>query len=128
MLARLLAPASRSERQVLVLLLHESRHAVNTDHTLSLCQLRSAQSTLPNTSYFTWFLALLGAGAVFEVLAFTLFLPVIILAPSKFAICFTIGSVLIMAAFVSLRGWRSQLAHMFSAERLPFSIGAPALC
>ena len=63
---------------------------------------------------------------MFEILAFTLFLPVIILAPSKFALCFTLGSVLVLGAFVSLRGWRSQLVHMFSAERLPFTIGAPA--
>lgn len=78
---------------------------------------------MPNTMNFTWFLALLGAGLLFSVLAFSLFLPIIILAPSKFAICFTIGSVLIMSAFVSLRGWKGQLMHMFSAERLPFTIG-----
>lgn len=78
---------------------------------------------MPNTMNFTWFLALLGAGLLFSILAFTLFLPIIILAPSKFAICFTIGSALIMSAFVSLRGWKGQLAHMFSAERLPFTAG-----
>jgi hypothetical protein len=78
---------------------------------------------MPNTMNFTWFLALLGAGLLFSILAFTLFLPIIILAPSKFAICFTIGSALIMSAFVSLRGWTGQLAHMFSAERLPFTAG-----
>lgn len=82
-----------------------------------------AQSSMPNTMNFTWFLALLGAGLLFSVLAFSLFLPIIILAPSKFAICFTTGSALIMSAFVSLRGWRGQLAHMFSAERLPFTVG-----
>ncbi|EIE25582.1 tetraspanning membrane protein [Coccomyxa subellipsoidea C-169] len=85
--------------------------------------IQSAQSTLPSTSHFTWFLAFLASGIVFLILAFSLFLPVIILAPSKFAICFTFGSALIMGAFVSLRGWKSQLLHMFSAERLPFTIG-----
>ncbi|CAL5219080.1 g844 [Coccomyxa viridis] len=84
---------------------------------------QTAQSSMPNTMNFTWFLALLGAGLLFSVLAFSLFLPIIILAPSKFAICFTIGSALIMSAFVSLRGWRGQLMHMFSAERLPFTVG-----
>lgn len=83
----------------------------------------SAQSSLPSTTHFTWFLAFLGGGAVFLILAFSLFLPVIILAPSKFAICFTIGSLLIMSAFMSLRGWKGQLAHMFSTERLPFTLG-----
>ncbi|CAL8460859.1 g390 [Coccomyxa elongata] len=85
--------------------------------------IQSAQSTLPSTTHFTWFLALLASGIVFLILAFSLFLPVIILAPSKFAICFTIGSALIMGAFVSLRGWKSQLLHMFSSDRLPFTIG-----
>ena len=50
------------------------------------------------------------------------------LAPSKFAVCFTIGSLLLMSAFLSLRGWKSQLSHMFSTERLPFSAGAQAAC
>ena len=56
-----------------------------------------------------------------------LFLPVVMLAPSKFAVCFTIGSLLLMSAFLSLRGWQSQLSHMFSTERLPFSAGVPPL-
>ncbi|KAK9820584.1 hypothetical protein WJX72_011930 [[Myrmecia] bisecta] len=88
----------------------------------------SVSSTLqrvapPTAQQFTYFAVLLGGGVVFLVLAFTLFLPVIILAPSKFAICFTLGSVFIMAAFTSLRGWQSQITHMFSRERLPFTLG-----
>lgn len=56
-------------------------------------------------------------------LAFIVFLPVIILSPSKFALSFTAGCLLIMAGFAQLRGWKQQLSHMFSAERLPFSSG-----
>ena len=39
-------------------------------------------------------------------------LPVIILSPSKFALCFTTGCMLTMAGFAQLRGWRQQLGHM----------------
>ncbi|KAG2489053.1 hypothetical protein HYH03_012489 [Edaphochlamys debaryana] len=50
-----------------------------------------------------------------------LFLPVIILSPSKFALSFTLGCLCIMAGFVQLRGWKTQLQHMASAERLPYT-------
>jgi len=85
---------------------------------------RSVQ--MPSTTQFTYFFSLFAAGLVFLALAFTVFLPVIILAPAKFALCFTLGSALCMAAFLTLKGWRTQLGHMFSAERLPFSVGAPS--
>ena len=78
---------------------------------------------MPNSTQLAYFAAFLGSGVLFLVLAFTLFLPVIMLAPSKFAICFTIGSVLVLSAFVSLRGWRHQLTHMLSADRLLFTLG-----
>ena len=81
--------------------------------------------SLSSTS-LTYFFALLGTGLLFLILAFTLFLPVIMLAPSKFAVCFTIGSLLTLSAFMSLRGWGGQLAHMFSSERLPFTAGVCA--
>lgn len=78
---------------------------------------------MPSSTQLAYFAAFLGSGVIFLVLAFTIFLPVIMLAPSKFAICFTIGSVLVLSAFVSLRGWRHQLTHMFSADRLLFTLG-----
>lgn len=77
---------------------------------------------MPSSTQLAYFAAFLGSGVIFLVLAFTIFLPVIMLAPSKFAICFTIGSVLVLSAFVSLRGWRHQLTHMFSADRLLFTL------
>ncbi|KAK9803362.1 hypothetical protein WJX73_008808 [Symbiochloris irregularis] len=77
---------------------------------------------MPTTSTYVYFAAILGAGLIFLLLAFTLFLPVIMLAPAKFAICFTIGSGLVMASFVTLKGWKGQLQHMMTKERLPFSL------
>ena len=57
------------------------------------------------------------------ILAFSVFLPVIVLAPSKFALSFTIGSLLVMAGFAALRGLKQQASHMLSASRLPFTAG-----
>ncbi|XVF21191.1 hypothetical protein REPUB_Repub12eG0069200 [Reevesia pubescens] len=67
-----------------------------------------------------YFGMLLADGVFFEFIAFTMFLPVIVLVPQKFAICFTIGCALI---FFALKGHQNQLAHMSSKERLPFTLG-----
>lgn len=56
-------------------------------------------------------------------LAFTVALPIIVISPSKFAFSFTLGSILIMVAFTTLKGWKEQLKHMISRERIPFSAG-----
>lgn len=62
---------------------------------------------------------------MFLVLSFMMFLPVIMIVPAKFALSFTLGSLCVMAAFGALRGWKAQMSHMFSMERLPFTAGAP---
>lgn len=77
---------------------------------------------IPSSTQLAYFAALFGGGLFFLGLAFFLFLPVIIIAPSKFAICFTVGSLLTLSAFVSLRGWRQQLSHMLSSDRLLFTV------
>ena len=78
---------------------------------------------MPNTQQFAYFFAFIGAGLVFMILAFSVFLPVIVIAPSKFALSFTIGSLLVMAGFAALRGLKQQASHMLSASRLPFTAG-----
>ena len=51
------------------------------------------------------------------------FLPFLLLAPSKFATLFTIGSLLILSSFSVLRGHENFRQHMLSRERLQFSLG-----
>jgi hypothetical protein len=63
--------------------------------------------------YFGLFLA---TGIFFVFIAFTLFLPVMVLMPQKFAICFTLGCALIIASLFALKGPANQLAHMTSKE------------
>ncbi|KAL0549954.1 hypothetical protein IC582_014449 [Cucumis melo] len=69
--------------------------------------------------YFGLFLA---TGVFFIFIAFTMFLPVMVLMPQKFAICFTLGCCFIIGSFFALKGPKNQLAHMFSKERLPFTV------
>lgn len=63
--------------------------------------------------YFGLFLA---TGVFFVFIAFSMFLPVIVLMPQKFAICFTLGCGFIIGSFFALKGPKNQLAHMASKE------------
>ncbi|KAI8467688.1 MAG: Got1/Sft2-like family-domain-containing protein [Monoraphidium minutum] len=80
-------------------------------------------SGIPSGEQLMYFFALLGGGMFFLFMAFFIFLPVIILAPSKFALAFTIGCCLVLSAFAALKGWRRQAALMLERERLPFTAG-----
>ncbi|KAJ4831104.1 hypothetical protein Tsubulata_027024 [Turnera subulata] len=84
---------------------------------------QSASTNVPSGKSFMYFGILLAAGVFFVFIAFTMFLPVMVLVPQKFAICFTIGCAFIVGSFFALKGPRNQLAHMSSKERLPFTLG-----
>lgn len=77
---------------------------------------QSASGNVPSAKSFMYFGVLLASGVFFIFIAFTMFLPVIVLAPQKFGICFTIGCALIVGSFFALKGPRYQLVHMFSRE------------
>ncbi|KAL1185208.1 hypothetical protein V6Z11_A01G099400 [Gossypium hirsutum] len=85
--------------------------------------LQSATSSVPSGKAFIYFGLFLAAGVFFVFIAFTMFLPVMVLLPQKFAICFTLGCGFIIGSFFALRGPKNQLAHMSSKERLPFALG-----
>ena len=80
---------------------------------------------MPSATQFTYFAAFLGGGLLALAMALFVFLPVIIIAPAKFASAFTLGSALIMGSFFALKGFKAQLAHMLDKDRLLFSIGGP---
>ena len=68
-----------------------------------------------------YFGAFMLAGLIMLGIAFAVALPMVVLSPSKFAFCFSVGSLLVLSAFASLKGWKSQVKHMFSKERIWFS-------
>ena len=63
-----------------------------------------------------YFGLLLATGVFFVFLAFTMFLPVMVLMPQKFAICFTLGCGFIIGSFFALKGPKNQFVHMTSKE------------
>ena len=66
------------------------------------------------------FIGMSVGGFVCISLAFS-FLPLIVLAPAKFALLFTLGSMLQFGGIISLRGPKTFFKNMFSAERRLFS-------
>ncbi|KAI0738733.1 ER-to-golgi vesicle protein transport Sft2 [Irpex lacteus] len=62
---------------------------------------------------------LIGAAVCFFVSFLTL--PMIALRPSKFALSFSLGSLLVMFGFSVLIGPLNHIKHLISRERLPFS-------
>ncbi|XP_043690830.1 protein transport protein SFT2-like [Telopea speciosissima] len=84
---------------------------------------QSATSNVPSGKSLMYFGLLLATGVFFIFIAFTMFLPVMVLMPQKFAICFTLGCAFIIGSFFALKGPKNQLAHMSSKERLPLTLG-----
>lgn len=82
-----------------------------------------ASCRLPSGQQLMHFFSFLAAGGLFLFLAFFIGLPALLLSPSKFALFFTIGCCLVLSAFASLKGWRTQMRHMLARDRLPFSAG-----
>ncbi|XP_020268252.1 protein transport protein sft2-like isoform X1 [Asparagus officinalis] len=83
---------------------------------------KTATSTVPSGKSLMYFGLLLASGIFFIFIAFTVFLPAMVLVPQKFAICFTLGCAMIVGSFFALKGPRNQLAHMLSKERIPFTL------
>lgn len=68
------------------------------------------------------FFALASASGLFYSLALFLFLPVLPIAPAKFAVCFSIAGACSMGAVGALRGWAAQVTHMMAQERVVVSL------
>ncbi|KAL7142360.1 hypothetical protein ABFS83_08G118600 [Erythranthe nasuta] len=83
----------------------------------------SSTSSVPSGKSLMYFGIFLATGIFFIFVGFTIFLPVMVLKPQKFAICFTIGCAFIVGSFFALKGPKNQLMHMLSKERLPFTLG-----
>ena len=66
-------------------------------------------------------LIMLGTGFLFLFFSF-LFFPVVILSPQKFAVPFTLGSLMILNGMGMLRGYTTLLYHFIQPSRCVFSI------
>ncbi|CAG8485142.1 4949_t:CDS:2, partial [Scutellospora calospora] len=77
--------------------------------------------TLTRWQRLVGFGVLFAAGALCFLIAFVS-LPLLALRPRKFVITYTMGSFLIILSFALLHGPLAHLRHIFSRERLPFTI------
>lgn len=70
----------------------------------------------------TWmtFFGFAGAGVGLMCLAF-MFLPMIVFAPQKFALLYTLGSLCFMGSFSVLKGHAAFISHLLSRDRIAFS-------
>ncbi|GAA5875770.1 hypothetical protein JCM3774_006452 [Rhodotorula dairenensis] len=91
--------------------------------------LRSSERSNEEEAYFAlsrwerfvgFLLCIAGAAACF-VVSFLVGLPLLAIKPRKFAVAFSLGSILFMVGFGVLQGPVAHLKHIFSAERLPFT-------
>ncbi|CAH9054848.1 unnamed protein product [Cuscuta europaea] len=82
----------------------------------------SATSNVPSGKALMYFELFLGAGVFFIFLAFTMFLPVMVIMPQKFAIGFTIGCSFIIGSFFALqRSKKSTFTHAIKGEASVYS-------
>lgn len=77
---------------------------------------QAAASFVPSRQAVTCFAIMTAAGVFFILMAFFMFLPVIVLFPQKFAISFTLGCLFIIGSFFALKGPKTQFLHMISKE------------
>lgn len=70
---------------------------------------------------FKGFVATIFMSGFFFFMAFAVGMPVIVLRPSKFALCFTVGSLMFMSSFALLKGPSAHIMSMLTLDRLPFT-------
>ncbi|KAF6135393.1 hypothetical protein GIB67_027267 [Kingdonia uniflora] len=85
--------------------------------------LQYATSNVPSGIFIMYNGILLATGVFFIFISFTMFLPIMVLMPQNFAICFTLGCIFIIGSFFALKGPQNQFTDMTSKERLPFTVG-----
>ncbi len=62
----------------------------------------------------------MGSSMLFFLISFFT-LPMVLLMPAKFALTWTLGSILFLSSYSILNGWRAHIKHLFSWERAPFT-------
>jgi hypothetical protein len=113
--------ASHSETALLRACCHTSHcdsihAAVSSPPLLRCCCCCSCRSQ----RFQAFVVAVLGGAALMAIAVFV-FLPMIIFVPSKFALSFTLGSLMFFGAFMLLRGPKAVLRQLTSPDRVGFT-------
>ncbi|GAA6036172.1 hypothetical protein JCM8097_006814 [Rhodosporidiobolus ruineniae] len=91
-------------------------------HSSARTNEEEAYFALSRWERFLGFLLCVAGAAVCFAVSFFIGLPLLAVKPRKFAVSFSLGSILFMVGFSILQGPLAHLKHIFSAERLPFTI------
>ena len=51
-----------------------------------------------------------------------MFLPVVIISPSKFVMCFSLGSIIILSSFIFVYGTKAYVEKLFAKNRFAFTL------
>lgn len=78
--------------------------------------------SLSTTQRWKMFFLLITCAAIFFAIAFFIGLPLLLFAPAKFAVSFTLGSILFSASFAVLEGPGPFFSRAFSWGRAPFTL------
>ncbi|KFH02895.1 SFT2 family protein [Toxoplasma gondii MAS] len=90
-------------------------------HSVVAATTQSVSDSPLSTQHLLLFGLVAGVGVLFMCLAF-LTLPLLVFAPSKFALLFTMGSVCFMVSLAFLRGVKALVSHLSETARLPFTV------
>lgn len=77
---------------------------------------------LSKSDRFKYFVVLILLSVLFFAMA-VFFFPLLVLAPSKFALSFTVGSLMFMSSFAMLRGPTEHVRSLLQRERMLFTTG-----
>lgn len=83
--------------------------------------LTKLQDSIEIEKSYTAFFSLLAVGVVLLCLSLV-FLPIVIISPSKFIMCFAFGSLIILSSFIFVYGTKTYFEKLFSEHRFIFTI------
>jgi|AntAceMinimDraft_5_1070358.scaffolds.fasta_scaffold26219_1 hypothetical protein len=98
-----------------------SQLKTSANETTGLGQQDTSMFGLSYQTRFKGFVATLMMSGFFFFMAFIVGIPVIVVRPSKFALCFTLGSMLFMSSFALLKGPGAHVRSMITLAQLPFT-------
>jgi len=94
----------------------------SVSETTGVGQQETSMFGLSYQTRFKGFVATVMISVFFFFMAFSVGMPVMVVRPSKFAFCFTLGSMLLMSSFALLKGPGAHLRSMITMAQLPFTI------
>lgn len=114
------APEPVKEEEVEGLMGFANKAVGKAKGVMNAAKAQVEEYTISRTRWIQFFIGLALGTALMGLALF--FLPVMILAPQKFSILFTAGSLCFMGSFSVLKGHKKFVEHLFTKEKIPFTL------